>query len=169
MTDRDPLSATVPDLVTDAVLQASRAMVAIVARSVAAIADDVTFVQFRALVVLRGAPNSNLAHLADELGVTASSATRMCDRLVERGLVRREAAPESRREIRLSLTAPGRHLVDRATGARRQGLQRVLADMPARDRERLVPVLQEFTHATSRTPGLTWPGADTGLGSGSLP
>ncbi len=150
----------VPDRVTDAVLQASRAMVAVVARSLARGEDDVTMVQFRALVVLRAAPGANLGHLADSLGVTPSSVTRMCDRLVDRGLVRREPAPGNRREVQLTLTAPGRQLVDRATRARRRDLQRVLAAMPAAERDRLVPALEAFTEAIATTLGVAWPGAD---------
>jgi DNA-binding MarR family transcriptional regulator len=89
----------------------------------------------------------------------------MCDRLVQRGLIRREAAPENRREVRLSLTAPGRQLVDRTTRSRRRDLQRVLAAMPEADRHRLVPALEAFTDATTRTLDVTWPGAHV-LGEG---
>jgi DNA-binding MarR family transcriptional regulator len=135
-------------------------MVAIVARSFADGPDDVTLVQFRALVVLRADPATNLGQLAAALGVTPSSATRMCDRLVDRGLIDRADAPDNRREIRLRLTAAGRRLVDRATRIRRRHLQTVLAAMPAEERDRLVPVLEAFTDATASTLGMTWPGAE---------
>lgn len=135
-------------------------MVAIVARSFDDGPDEVTLVQFRALVVLRAEPEANLGHLAAALGVTPSSATRMCDRLVERGLVARSDAPDNRREIRLSLTPAGRRLVDRATRNRRRLLETVLAAMPSTEAERLLPVLEAFTDATVRTMGQSWPDAE---------
>ena len=150
----------VADVVTDAVLQASRAMVAIVARSFDGGPEDVTLVQFRALVVLRAAPGANLGELANSLGVTASTATRTCDRLVERGLVQRRESEVNRRELHLELTERGRRLVDRATRARRRQLQTVLAAMPPEERDRLVPALEAFTEATSRSLGVSWPGAE---------
>jgi DNA-binding MarR family transcriptional regulator len=155
--DEPHLDPEVPDLVTDAVFQASRAMVAIAARSLARVDDDVTLVQFRALVVLSDAREANLAQLADALGITASTATRLCDRLVDHGLIRREPLPDDRRRIRLSLTEAGRRVVDRVSRDRRRDLRRILAHMPARDRDRLVPALEAFTRATTDSLGLRWP------------
>ena len=84
------------DDVVDAVMTASRAMLSVVARSLAAsehtggdTAGDVTLPQYRALVVLAQYGTRRPADLARALTVSASTATRMCDRLVTRGLVAR--------------------------------------------------------------------------------
>jgi hypothetical protein len=67
--------------VVDGVLRASRALVAVAARSIAQVDDTVTLPQYRALVALAARGPQNMGALADELGVHASTATRMCDRL----------------------------------------------------------------------------------------
>jgi len=59
---------------------ASRAVVAIAARSLPEWAD-VTLVQFRALVLLERDTQLNAGRLADFMGVSAPTATAMCDRL----------------------------------------------------------------------------------------
>ncbi|HEY1486250.1 MAG TPA: MarR family transcriptional regulator, partial [Micromonosporaceae bacterium] len=108
----------------DAVFAASRALVALSARSIAD-ADGVTMPQCRMLVVLSEAP-SNLTALAGNLDVAPSTAMRMIDRLVAGGLVVREPAPESRRETRLSVTADGRRTVRAVTQRRRRDIRKVL-------------------------------------------
>ena len=77
------------DSVVDAVLTASRVLVAVAARSLADVAEEVTLTQYRTLVVLASRGPQSLAALADAVAVTPSTATRMCDRLVRKGLVAR--------------------------------------------------------------------------------
>ena len=75
---------------TEAVLTASRALVAVAARSLAtAAATEVTLPQYRALVVLAAQGPLRVGDLAEALGIHPSTTTRLCDRLVERKLVRR--------------------------------------------------------------------------------
>ena len=64
----------------DAVIGASRALVAIAARSLGAAGQDVTLPQYRALVVLASRGPQRVIDLAGFLDVNASTATRMCDR-----------------------------------------------------------------------------------------
>ena len=85
--------------VVDAVLHASRVLVAVAARSLIGVDRDVTVPQFRALVVLAGRGPLNPGAFADALGVHPSTATRMCDRLVAKGLITRTVPPTNRREI----------------------------------------------------------------------
>ena len=125
----DPESETL-DEITDVVLLASRALVGVAARSIAAVADDVTIPQFRALVVLASRGPQNLGSLADALGVHTSSATRLCDRLVARKLIRRVTATDDRREITLSLAPRGRDLVADVTVRRRDEITAIVARVP---------------------------------------
>lgn len=135
------------DRFVDAVLTASRVLVAISARSLAAVQDTVTVVQFRTLVVLRTRPGTNLNGLADSLDVAPSTALRMVDRLVAAELVERQAHPDNRREVRLALTSSGRSLVDRVTARRRTEIQRIVAQMPERQRGQLARALEAFAEA----------------------
>src|SRR3954463_14582094 len=49
--------------------------------------------------------------VSTELGVNPSTGTRMCDRLVRKGVIRRSRTAGDRRGVRLTLTPAGRTLV----------------------------------------------------------
>src|SRR4051794_17698243 len=72
------------DAVTDAVLLASRVLVAVAARSLAEVTDDVTLPQFRALVVLASQGPQLIGSLAEQLDVNPSTASRLSERLVRK-------------------------------------------------------------------------------------
>lgn len=142
------VSARVPsDEVVEAVLRASRALVAIAARSLAAAGEDVTLPQYRALVVLAGRGTQRVQDLAEALGVNASTATRMADRLARKGLVRRHRPPSNRRTVQVTLTAAGRDLVDAVTASRRTEIGRVLRRVPAAERPALIAALSGLADA----------------------
>lgn len=143
------------DEVTSAMLTASRLLVAISARSLAAVEDTVTLPQFRMLVVLSTQGSSKLVTLAHLLGVNPSTAMRMVDRLTAAGLISRQASPYSGREIKLDLTDTGRALVDDVTARRRAEIAAVITRMPAQHRQALVTVLRAFTDAGGEPPVAT--------------
>ena len=93
-------------------LAASRVLVGVAARSLAAVEDTVTLTQFRALVIIASRGPLHLAALAEDMGVHPSNATRACDRLVAAGLLDRRDNPADRRHLLLTLTPAGRELVD---------------------------------------------------------
>src|SRR5262245_10375724 len=107
------------DDVTEALLFASRALVAVAARSLAAVDDDVTLPQYRAMVVLASRGQQTVGQLADALSIHASTTTRLCDRLVAKRLVSREQSPGNRRETVIAASRAGKRLVDRVTERRR--------------------------------------------------
>jgi DNA-binding MarR family transcriptional regulator len=142
--------------VVDALLSASRAFVGLAARSLADLDADVTLPQYRTLVVLAARGPQRAAEVAVELGVTPSTATRMCDRLVRKSLIRRTRTPSDRRAVRLILTPTGRALVDEVTRRRREELNRIVAAIPARDHAALVHALNTFTEATGEPRDDEW-------------
>ena len=77
------------DLIVDAVLSASRVLVAVAARSLGDVAEEVTLTQYRTLVVLASRGTQTLAELAEAVDVMPPTATRMCDRLIKKGLIMR--------------------------------------------------------------------------------
>jgi DNA-binding MarR family transcriptional regulator len=97
--------------VTDALLALSRVLVGIAARTLASLDEDVTLPQFRVLILLASRGPQRAVDLAGELGVTASTATRMCDRLVRKGFAARHVRPDDRRAAWIGLTSAGRDLV----------------------------------------------------------
>src|SRR4029079_17944682 len=140
------------DAITDALLTASRLLVAISARSIALVDDTITIPQFRTLVILSNEGPVNLATLAGLLDVQPSTIGRMVDRLGIAGLIDRRAHPTSRRELVAELTARGRRVVQKVTANRRNELARVVEKMPARERRGLVRALAAFNAAGGEAP-----------------
>jgi DNA-binding MarR family transcriptional regulator len=100
MTARTELAAE--DLVgaiTDALLTASRLLVAISARSIASVDETITIPQFRVLVILSARGSMNVRTLAGLLHVQRSTTGRMVGGLVTAGLVNRQPHPALRREL----------------------------------------------------------------------
>lgn len=135
------------DALVTALLTASRALVGVSARSLSDVEDAVTLTQFRALVLLRSRGRTRQKALADRLGVNASSALRLVDRLVASGMVTRADVEGDRRAVDLELTDRGRHLVDTVTARRRAAIAEVVDAMPAGRRRGLVAALSAFAEA----------------------
>lgn len=143
------------DAVTDAVLTASRLLVAISARSISAVADTITLPQFRLLVILHSRGPLKHAALAEQLGVNPSTVSRMVDRLAAVGMVNRQASPTSRREIVVELTADGDRVVRQVTARRRSEIAKIVTKMPVHARQGLVEVLAAFAEAGEEPPAST--------------
>jgi DNA-binding MarR family transcriptional regulator len=132
---------------TSAVLTASRLLVAVSARSLAAAEERVTLPQFRMLVLLATLGETNLVTLADRLRVNPSTALRMVDRLSEAGFVSRRVNPDSRRETLLRPTDAGRQIVHEVTARRREEIATIITRMSPKDRVGLVRALRAFADA----------------------
>lgn len=143
------------DALTDALLAASRLLVAVSARS---IASSITIPQFRLLVVLDTHGPLKPTALAEHLAVNPSTATRMVDRLVTAGLVSRERSAVSRRELVVRLTTDGAAVVREVTRRRRAEIARIVGRMPPGTRHGLVRALTAFSVAGGE-PAVTEPDA----------
>ena len=144
------------DKLIDAVLGASRALVAVAARSVANVAEDVTLAQYRVLIVLAARGPQRLVDLATALGVDRSTATRMCDRLVRKRLVHRRRTNDDRRGVRVSLTAAGGELVAEVTRRRRAEIATIVERIPSRHRRPVLNALRAFAEAAGEVPEQDW-------------
>lgn len=136
-----------PERVVAALLRASRLLVAIAAKSLAAVEDTLTLPQYRLLVVLDSRGPSSLAKLAGALEVNPSTALRMVERLTANGMVEKATNPARKREVQLRLTGAGWQTVRQVTEYRRTELSRIVAAMPAEQRGQLVAALEAFTEA----------------------
>lgn len=148
--------STDPEQLVDAVLGASRALVAVAARSLADLADDVTLPQYRVLVELASRGPQRSADIAATLRVDRSTAGRMCDRLARKGLVQRRREDADRRAVRISLSSTGRDLVDQVTRRRRAEIARILRRMPKAHRPAVLEALRAFTDAAGEVPEQAW-------------
>jgi DNA-binding MarR family transcriptional regulator len=144
------------EALTDVVLVASRALIAVASRSIAAVDERVTLPQFRALVVLDHLGGTcRVGDLGAELRIQPSTATRLCDRLVRAGLVARAVDPANRREVALSLTDESRRLLDAVTAIRRREIAAIVAKVPRAQRRSIVEGLSAFRDAAG--PDLSGP------------
>jgi DNA-binding MarR family transcriptional regulator len=151
-----PTTPAPTDTLVDGILSASRALVAVAARSLAAVADDVTLAQYRALVELAARGPLRAADLAAALRVDRSTATRMCDRLLRKRLVARRRTAEDRREVRISLTGRGRGLIAEVSRRRREEIGQILERLPVAHREWVIDALRAFADAAGEVPEQDW-------------
>jgi DNA-binding MarR family transcriptional regulator len=104
--------------------------------------------QLRALMIIEKAGRLNLTRLARALGASPSATSRLCDRLAVAGLLLREPAPASRREITLQLSEAGQRLVAWVRDRRRETLARVLDSMSPDGRRDLACGLSELAQTS---------------------
>lgn len=116
--------------------------------------------QLRVLCVLDREEGMNLRRLGQLLDSTASSVSRLCDRLAATGYVERRPSPVSRRELELYLTVGGRELLSEVRARRERALRTVLERMPAAARRDLVRGLLAFSSATRHGAGQADGGVD---------
>jgi DNA-binding MarR family transcriptional regulator len=131
----------------DDVVLASRALLAIVARTIAPALEAVSLPQFRVLVVLVGAGPHRVGALAERLDALPSTFSRALDRLEQGGWVERVPSTESRREVIVEATERARRLVGSVTEARRHEVATVLDRMPSDRRAAVVAAFREFADA----------------------
>lgn len=135
-------------------LRASRAMLGIVARSVAPALEQISLPHFRVLVLLEALGPLRVGALAERLGVVISTFSRSLDRLEAGGWVRRVQGETDRREVTVSITDLGGALVQQVTRQRMQALVAALSAVPPEDRAALTRAFTAFADAVGE-PELT--------------
>lgn len=101
-------------------------------------------VQLRALTSLRQKGEANLAQLAENIGITVSTASRLVDRLVGADWVHRVPSETNRREISLTLTTTGKRLLRRYDRRRVVLLKECLEHLAPERRDAVVAALAEL-------------------------
>jgi DNA-binding MarR family transcriptional regulator len=118
-------------------------------RAVEEIGSVVPPAQLRALLIIGRAGSLNLNRLAQALGSSASATSRLADRMQAAGLLTRDRALLSRREIVLVPTESGRQLAEWVKGQRRAALNRALDSISPEGREGLARGLGELAAIVS--------------------
>lgn len=107
-----------------------------------------TMTQLRVLFMVRNEEGVSAGALADALSVTPSTFTRIMDRLVSNGLVRRVPDQNDRRIVGHELTVDGRHAVDEIERTSRERVNAILDRLSPEQLERLVLSLRDLNEAT---------------------
>jgi DNA-binding MarR family transcriptional regulator len=100
-----------------------------------------------------------LSDLGRRLGVTPSTLTRNLARLLEAGLVEREADPQDARASRVALTAAGRRAATRLEVQERDFGREILERLPPERRPAVVLALQDLLLAVREATERCCPGA----------
>ncbi len=115
-------------------------------RAVEEIGAAIPPAQLRALLIIGQAGSMNLNQLAKALDSTPSATSRLTDRMQVAGLLTRDRAAASRREIVLLPTESGRQLAEWVSERRRAALSQVLSSMSPQAREALAQGLSELAN-----------------------
>jgi DNA-binding MarR family transcriptional regulator len=148
--------STSEDEVVGALLAFSRVLIGVAARSLAELDEDVTLAQFRTLVVLGSRGPQRIVDLAQELSVTSSTATRMCNRLMRKGFLAREERAEDRRAVWITLTAPGRDLVLAVMERRRKAIAALVGEISLARPLAFVGVVNALVEAADEPTDAEW-------------
>ena len=103
--------------------------------------SGLSFAQLKALIELERTETGTVTSLAEELGISAASASRAADGLVRKKLATRVEDPDDRRVRRLALTNAGLELAERIISARLAGLEEMTGSLEAEERKQLEATL----------------------------
>jgi DNA-binding MarR family transcriptional regulator len=107
---------------------------------------DLSVPQFRALAFIYRRPGTSLSAVADHLGLTLPSTSKLTDVLVGRGFVDRTPSAVDRRRVTLALTDRGRSIYETARRCTQEYLTRSLATLADAERDDVL----EAMHALGR-------------------
>jgi DNA-binding MarR family transcriptional regulator len=105
--------------------------VAITERAIAAAGTNLTFVQWRVLLIVgEHSAGATVSEVAARIGARGSPASRLISRLKERGVVFSERDAVDRRVVHVRLSERGRELRRRVLEHRRQDLESLAGPIP---------------------------------------
>lgn len=103
---------------------------------------DLSVPQFRALVFVDRKPGTALSPLAEHLGLTLPSTSKMVDQLVLRSYLNRQPSKDDRRKITLELTSQGESVLKTSYEATQMQLQSILERLNAQEQENILSSLR---------------------------
>jgi len=109
-----------------------------------------TLSQLRVLHLVRDHPAS-CGQIAEHLGITASTATALIDRLVRRGLLQRRPHPGDRRVTDLALSETARGLLPEAAARKGGEIRAAVEELAPVDRDQLAALLDRVTRRLQST------------------
>ncbi len=107
---------------------------------------DVSLQQFNVLRILRGQKGSpaNLSTLNERMVAKMSNTTRLVDKLLLKGFVKRQICPSNRRKIEINITPEGEHSLKEMDKAIELAEAEVLVGFTHQDLEELNTLLDKF-------------------------
>jgi len=109
--------------------------------------DGLTVPQYRLLSAVAEAPAARSGELAERMGVSAPTTTRMLAGLERAGIIRRDAVPGDRRAITVALTAKGSRLLERKEAVVSQKRRALYDSLTASERRHAQRLLRRMAEA----------------------
>jgi DNA-binding MarR family transcriptional regulator len=106
--------------------------------------SDLSVPQFRVLVYLNRHEGASLSDMAEHMGLTLPSMSKMVDGLVSRRLVNRRMDPDDRRRVTLAPTALGRTEMQAAYKATESRLAERLEMLAASERRTILKAMESL-------------------------
>jgi len=106
---------------------------------------ELSIPQFRTLGFIRRNPNTSLSELADHLGLTPPSVSKLVDGLVKQDLIIRREDGSDRRRLTLALTQSGKSHINSARAGAQANLARTLSCLSKNELKTIHQAL-EFLH-----------------------
>ncbi len=118
--------------------------------------SNISIPQFRTLRFIQRNPDSSLSHLAEHLGLTLPSVSKLVDGLVKQKLITRKESTADRRKLTLVLTQAGAAIVDSARAGALANLAKKLVELSNDELETISQAMQLlhpiFINQSDQTP-----------------
>ncbi len=115
-------------------------------------ASDLSVPQFRTLAYIHRHPGVSLSAVAEHIGLTLPSMSKLVDGLVARGLITREPCAKDRRRVTLGITARGRALWETAHDATLSSLADRLEPLSESERTTVIRAMHVLQHVFASAP-----------------
>jgi DNA-binding MarR family transcriptional regulator len=129
----------------------TRALVGVALQSLQPLPAAVSLPQVRLLLTLSGTGRVPSSRLAEAVGMSASSVTRLVDRLQAAGYLARGGDERNRSIVTVEITAAGQELVDTVLEQRHAALSAVLDQMTPTSRRAATKAALEFARLAAGT------------------
>ena len=110
---------------------------------------DISVPQFRIMNFINKHPDASLSDVAEHIGLTLPTLSKMVDLLVAREWVTRAPCPEDRRRMQLGLTERGQLLLEQAQESTRASLARCFEGVLPDDMEQVIQAMHQLQHLFS--------------------
>lgn len=107
---------------------------------------DVSLQQFNVLRILRGQNDkpANLSTLNERMVSKMSNTTRLVDKLILKGFVKRQICPSNRRKVEISITEKGKKALKKMDNAMDTAETRILENLAKSELEQLNTLFNKF-------------------------
>ncbi len=110
---------------------------------------DISQSQLLTVVAVHDMGECRLSDLSQKMGISNPTASGLVDRLVQNGYMKREADPDDRRAVVLSVTDKGTKLTQKLRESTQQKWNNILTEIPQADQRDFIRILKVIKEKVS--------------------